>query len=148
MSTERLGDRTFGILLILISVFNVIPSVALLSVTLVTILGLQMAAGMTQARLAKMIFDRQLPPERVRAALLSLVPKIRVIERYVHPRWHFTEAPVVDRINGLLLTALGIVIAIPLPFINLGPAIIVIIIGPGLLERDGVVQVVAAGLGY
>ena len=134
-------------LLIILAVFNVIPFVSLLSGLLVVILGLQMAVGMKQARLPKFILDRQLPPEGVRTALLSFVPKVQAVEKYIRPRWQFTEAPVVDCINGLVLAALGCVIALPVPFTNLIPAVVIIIMGLGLLERDGLMQVVAASLG-
>ena len=38
--TERLGDRTFGMLLVLAAIFSVIPFVSLISGLLIAILGL------------------------------------------------------------------------------------------------------------
>ncbi len=145
--TDRLGDRTFGVMLVMISAFNVIPIISMVAGPLVSVLGIQMFLGMNRARLPAAILDRELPPERVEAALRAMEPRVRVIERYVRPRWHFTEAPVVDRLNGLIIAVLGLVIAIPLPFTNIGPALVVIVMGLGLLERDGLVQVIAAGFG-
>ncbi|TNC81384.1 MAG: ABC transporter permease [Oleiphilus sp.] len=145
--TEGLGDRSFGMLLILIAVFNVLPLISIISGLLVIALGAQMALGLRQARLPRFILDRQLPPDKVKSALLSVAPRVRKIERYIRPRWHFTEAPIVDRINGIVLALLGCIIAIPLPLTNLAPAAIVIMMGMGLLERDGLVQVIAAALG-
>ncbi|MBT8422030.1 MAG: exopolysaccharide biosynthesis protein, partial [Gammaproteobacteria bacterium] len=37
--------------------------------------------------------------------------------------------------------------ALPIPFANLGPALVIIIMALGLLERDGVIQVFAASIG-
>lgn len=145
--TERLGDRTFGILLVLIAAFNVIPFVSLFSGLLVSILGFQMFLGMRRARLPKVILNWDLPPDRVRAALLLFEPRIRAIEKYIRPRWQFAEAPIVDRINGLVIAILGIIVALPLPFLNLAPAIVIVVMGLGLLERDGLVQFVALGFG-
>ncbi len=145
--TDRLGDRTFGVMLVMISAFNVIPIISMVAGPLVSVLGIQMFLGMNRARLPAAILDRELPPERVEAALRAMEPRVRAIERYVRPRWHFTEAPVVDRLNGLIIAVLGLVIAIPLPFTNIGPALVVIVMGLGLLERDGLVQVIAAGFG-
>ncbi len=145
--TDRLGDRTFGVMLVMISAFNVIPIISMVAGPLVSVLGIQMFLGMKRARLPAAILDRELPPERVEAALRAMEPRVRAIERYVRPRWHFTEAPVVDRLNGLIIAVLGLVIAIPLPFTNIGPALVVIVMGLGLLERDGLVQVIAAGFG-
>ncbi len=145
--TDRLGDRTFGVMLVMISAFNVIPIISMVAGPLVSVLGIQMFLGMKRARLPAAILDRELPPERVEAALRAMEPRVRAIERYVRPRWHFTEAPIVDRLNGLIIAVLGLVIAIPLPFTNIGPALVVIVMGLGLLERDGLVQVIAAGFG-
>lgn len=147
MLTDRLGDRTFGIFLILIAVFNVIPLVSILSGLVVVILGVQMIIGKRQARLPAFIIDYSLPSNSVKRALLTLVPKVRRIEKYVRPRLIFTEAPVVDRINGVVITILGFIIILPIPFTNIIPAIVVIFMGIGLSERDGLVQILAACLG-
>lgn len=153
--TERLGDRTFGMLLILVAILSAVPVVSMLAGALVAVLGLQMAAGMKRAWLPGIILDRQLPGKTVRAALLAFEPKVRAAERYVRPRWRFTEAPIVDRLNGLVIALLGGVIALPIPLTNVGPAFVVVFMGVGLMERDGLVQlssvilaVVASGAIY
>lgn len=143
MLTERLGDRTFGILLILLAAFNVIPLVSMFSGLLASLLGIQMVLGMKRAWLPKAILNWQLPSRHVRNALLAFEPRIRTIEKYIRPRWQFSEAPIVDRINGLVIAILGIIIALPIPLTNLGPALVIVVMGLGLLERDGLVQFVA-----
>ncbi|MDX1450968.1 MAG: exopolysaccharide biosynthesis protein [Oleiphilaceae bacterium] len=145
--TERLGDRTFGMLLVLLAIFNIVPFVSLVAGLLIVSLGLQMAFGLRRVWLPKAIMDRALPQSSVRKALLAFEPRVRKIERYVRPRWHFTEAPIVDRINGFVIALLGAVITLPLPLTNLGPALVVVLMGLGLLERDGLVQLGAALLG-
>jgi hypothetical protein len=145
--TERLGDRTSGMLLVLVAIFSVIPFVSLIVGPLITILGLQMAVGLTKMWLPRSILDWQLPPGGVRTALCIFEPKVRAIERYVRPRWQFTEAPIVDRINGIIIAVLGMIIALPIPLANLGPALVLVLLGLGLMERDGLVQISAAGMG-
>jgi hypothetical protein len=145
--TERLGDRTFGMLLIILAVINLIPFISIIAGLLVLSLGLQMTLGFTKAKLPKFILDRQLPNTKVYAALNAFEPKIRHLEQYIRPRWLFTEAPIVDRLNGAVLMLLGIIISLPIPFTNIIPALIVILMGMGLLERDGLVQIVSAVLG-
>ena len=142
-----MGDRTFGLLLILIAIFNIIPFVSLVAGLLIVCLGIQMSLGRTQAWLPSFILDRQLNASNVTIALQTFEPKIRTIERYLRPRFQFTEAYIVDRINGLIIAVLGAIIMLPIPFTNFAPALIVIVMGLGLLERDGLVQVTAALLG-
>ncbi len=145
--TDRLGDRTFGVLLILTAAFNVIPFVSTFTGMLTVLLGLQMLFGMTHAGLPGRILDWQLPGEGVKTALLAFEPRIRAIEKFIRPRWQFSEAPIVDRINGFVIALLGLLIALPIPFTNLGPALVIIIMGLGLLERDGLVQLLAMSVG-
>ena len=150
---ERLGDRTFGALLVLVAAFNIIPFVSLISGMLVAALGFQMFLGKKRAWLPVKVLDWPLPADRVRSALLLFEPRIRSIERWVRPRWHFTEAPVVDRMNGLAIAILGVIVALPIPFANLAPALAIIVMGLGLLERDGMIQLLSllfalASLGF
>jgi len=48
----------------------------------------------------------------------------------------------------MVITLLGIVIALPIPFTNIGPALVIIIMALGLIERDGVVQILAIVFGF
>ncbi len=130
-------------LLVLVAILSAVPVVSLLSGALVAILGAQMAAGRTRAWLPRAVLDRELPGETVRAALLAFEPRVRAAEKWVRPRWKFSEAPIIDRLNGLVIVLLGMLIALPFPFTNLGPAFVVIFMGIGLMERDGLVQVSA-----
>ncbi|WP_199244038.1 exopolysaccharide biosynthesis protein [Bacterioplanes sanyensis] len=145
--TKHLGDRTFGMYLVLVAVFNVIPLVSMVAGLVSVAIGLQMALGVAKVWLPKSILDYPLKASSVRAALLLIERKIKTMERFIRPRWQFSEAPVVDRINGMVVVALGGVIVIPLPLANLGPALIILLMGLGLMERDGMLQVGAATIG-
>lgn len=145
--TERMGDRTFGMLLILLSIFNIIPFVSLFAGLLIMLLGGQMIIGRTTVWLPRIILDRQLHTKSVIKALQIFEPRVRGIERYLRPRLQFTEASIVDRLNGLLIVFLGMIIALPIPLTNIAPAILLVVMGLGLLERDGLVQLCAAIIG-
>lgn len=145
--TGRLGDRTFGMLLVLISIFNVLPFVSFIGGLLIATLGVQMVLGRTVAWLPSLILDRPLPHESVQKLLKIFEPRVKSIERYIHPRFQCTEAPIVDQINGIIIFLLGLIISLPFPFTNIGPAFIVIIMGLGLLERDGLLQISSALVG-
>lgn len=141
--TEKLGDRTYGILLIVLSATNVIPFVSIISGVLVFIIGVQMVLGFPQVHLPSFIMDWRLPNLKVKNALLLFARKVRSLEGYIHPRWQFTEAPLIDRCNGIIIAILGAIITLPIPFTNIAPGIVVTIMSLGLLERDGMVQVFA-----
>ncbi len=144
---SRLGDRTFGTLLLLLSVFSALPLISFIAGLLTIIIGLQMMVGMRQAWLPKRLLDWPLPQQKVRDVLIKIEPYIRRLEHYIYPRLSASEAQIVDQINGFVIAMLGCVILIPLPLINVLPALIVLVMSLGLLERDGIMQIAAAALG-
>lgn len=139
--TDRLGDRTFGMLLMLIALFNVLPLVSIIGGILIATLGLQMILGRRKAWLPSVILDRELPNEKVQAILRAFEPKVRKLEQYIYPRIQYMEAPVVDQVNGCIILLLGLLISLPFPFTNIAPAFVVMIMGLGLMERDGLLQI-------
>lgn len=142
-----LGDRTYGVALVVLAAFNIIPFVSTFSGLLVASIGIQLLLGFSRLYLPARMLDHPLPAERVRSSLTMFSQKVVKLERFIRPRWHFTEAPIVDRFNGMVIILLGIVIALPIPFANFGPAFVIVVMALGLLERDGVVQVLAIVIG-
>lgn len=59
------------------------------------------------------------------------------LERISKPRWKNLENPVSMRVIALLVILLGLVLFSPLPLMNTLPAIIIMLMGIGLLNRDG-----------
>lgn len=47
---------------------------------------------------------------------------------------------------GLIVIALGVVLFLPLPFMNPMPGLALVILGMGLASKDGVVTILAASL--
>ncbi|EHU5002099.1 exopolysaccharide biosynthesis protein [Vibrio vulnificus] len=139
--TDRLGDRTFGMLLMLIALFNVLPLVSIIGGILIATLGLQMILGRRKAWLPSVILDKELPNDKVQAILRTFEPKVRKLEQYIYPRIQYMEAPVVDQVNGCIIMLLGLLISLPFPFTNIAPAFVVMIMGLGLMERDGLLQI-------
>jgi len=143
-----LGDRTFGVALVVLAAFNIIPFISIFSGLLVAAVGIQLLIGNSRLYLPARMLDHPLPGERVHSSLILFSRKVHGLEKFIRPRWHFSEAPIVDRFNGMVITLLGIVIALPIPFTNIGPALVIIIMALGLIERDGVVQILAIVFGF
>lgn len=137
---ERLGDRTYGLLLVVLAVVNVVPLLSLIAGPVMAGLGLQMLLGIHRPWFPARLLKLPLPRERTAQALASAVPGIRKLEKFVRPRWHFSEAPIVDRSLGLIILVLGLIVSIPAPFTNLPPSFVILLLGLGLAERDGLLQ--------
>jgi hypothetical protein len=148
---SRFGTRSFGFALILLALpssFPILPPGAGFIVGGVFVLiGIEMLIGLRTVWLPYKIRSYQ-PSARtislLRRAGDKLLPKL---ERCLKPRLaRFTETPW-NRILGVLIIGIGIVIFSPIPFLNAVPAFVLLIIGLGLVRNDGGVVLVGSSLG-
>ena len=100
--------------------------------------------------LPRRVLDREMPSDKLRAALGRGLDMAAKVERFVRPRLTaLTRSGVVSRFNGLMLMLAGVLLMAPLglvPFSNTLPAVAVLLLSIGMMERDGVM--VLAGYGF
>lgn len=133
-----LRRRSFGGILFLLAILGLLPGVSTFAGLAMLIPAWQMVMGFRSPVLPRVIRRRGLRTETVVAAAERLLPVLRRVERYVRPRWLFlTGAPVMVLI-GIAAGLLGLVVALPLPFSNLPPAVALVALAVGLFEKDGV----------
>jgi hypothetical protein len=68
------------------------------------------------------------------------------LETLVVPRWPLLSNRLARRLIGLVILFLGIVVTIPFPFSNFPPALATMCFALGLLERDGLMILIATAL--
>lgn len=145
-----LGDRSFGWLILLFSLINLMPwppgSTVILGIPLVLVTG-QMALGLRQVRLPGFVTRRRVGRKTFQRVVLRLRPLIRPIERVVRPRHAYVFAPRSERALGGFLVCVSLALLLPIPFSAYGPAIALFVTGFGLVERDGLVTLAGAALG-
>ncbi len=94
--------------------------------------------------------QRRKVPQGFFAKVLALTTRvIRFLERMLKPRWPFmfSSAFLVRTHAGLmLLSALVLLLPLPIPFTNSFPAWVVLLVAGGLLERDGLFIVLGYGV--
>lgn len=139
---DRVADRGFGVLLVLLALPTLIPvlppgagaGVGFLYV----LLSVQMLRGFTKPWLPARIRAVTLSA-RVVLALRRVGPGIfRYVERYSRPRAAPFPEWLLRRIVALAVLMLGLILLSPLPFLNTLPALTIMILGFGLVNRDGV----------
>ena len=100
--------------------------------------------------LPRRVLDREMPSDKLRAALGRGLDLAAKVERFVRPRLTaLTRTGVVSRFNGLMLMLAGVLLMAPLglvPFSNTLPAVAVLLLAMGMMQRDGVM--VLAGYGF
>jgi hypothetical protein len=136
---DDLGDRAFGLLLLLFALPNCIPAPPAVGSILghpLIFFGIQMLRGQ-RPWLPGFIANRRVK----RADLMRIVdlatPRLRWLERIVRPRLPWAVSSFAERIIGLHVVLLAASIALPVPLTNFVPAIGTAVMALGLIERDG-----------
>jgi len=140
---NQLGERSFGFLLVIVTIISFIPLISVITGVIFCIIGVQMMLGIKKIQLPKFILDRHISSVKINKAFQIVAPKIQYLETYIRPRWHLFNSNLVTRVNGLMIVLLGIINGIPLPLTNIAPAVLIMILGIGLIEKDGLVQFIA-----
>ena len=139
---DRLARRGFGLLMIVLALPTLIPvlppgSAAVIGL-LYILLSLQMLFGKDEPWLPARLGRYRLSVRTIRALRNRGIPFLRRIERLSRPRLLPLDDRIVSRGVAVIVLLLGIILVPPFPFLNTLPALAVLIMGIGLLNRDGV----------
>lgn len=144
-----LGERGPGVLLLGLSIPAVVPTpgvpAGMVFGTVLSIVALQMIAGRDHLYLPAWIGRRRLPRRTVDGVLRRVAPLLERIERRLAPRHRALVGARMVPALGLLVLAMGVLIALPIPFGNTIPGLAVMTLALGLIAGDGLA--VAAGIG-
>lgn len=136
-----LGDRAFGLLVLVFALPNIIPmipGVSTISGVVIALVGLQMLVGRHEPWLPASIAARGLPKADLEAMIARTLPWVRRLEAAAHPRLPFMTEGAMRLFLGLVFVILGAVLALPLSWIgNFPPGVALVVLSVGLVERDG-----------
>jgi hypothetical protein len=148
---DALGDRGFGVLLFIFALPNLVPvNIPLLSAVLgfpLVLLGAQLAYGRHKpwfpAWLTRQTFSRQ----GFAAVVTRALPYLERAERLLRPRLTFLLSWTGERLIGIAILILALVLFAPIPFANWPPACAIAIMGLAIVEKDGVAVLVGLAVG-
>ncbi len=140
---DAMADRSFGAFLVVFCLPNLIPlppgATFILGLPLVFI-AFQMAfSRLDTIWLPKRLHDYTFDNKAFASVLDKFVPWMERAERYIKPRLWPARSRLYERFIGLFALLLAIVIFLPIPLGNMGPAYSLALMGLGLTERDGIV---------
>lgn len=137
-----LGERAFGVLLLVLALPMATPLSAIPGVS--SVFGLPMVAicvqlmlGRTRPALPAALARRTVRREALARAVAQADPWLVRIERAVHPRRPALTGPPAERAIGAACTLMAVLLALPIPGANQPPAVAVTLFAVALLERDG-----------
>ncbi|HET9047802.1 MAG TPA: exopolysaccharide biosynthesis protein [Chiayiivirga sp.] len=148
---NRFRRRAFGVLLMLVLLPAFIPlptGAGVVSGPLVSLLGLQMLLGRRMPWLPRRALRYRIKRSTLERFAHRLERVLRPLERACKPRLvaFMRHRPTLS-FTGLLLIALGILLALPIPLTNYPFGILLMLFAVAIIERDGGLQIVAWLLG-
>ncbi|MBL0373183.1 exopolysaccharide biosynthesis protein [Rhizobium sp. KVB221] len=148
---DAMADRSFGAFLVVFCLPNLIPlppgATFVLGLPLVFI-AFQMAfSRLDTIWLPKRLHYYAFDNKGFSAVLDKFVPWMQKAEKLIKPRFWPANSRFYERIIGLFSLLLALVIFLPIPLGNMGPAYALALMGLGLTERDGLVLAVGAVIG-
>lgn len=138
----RLGDRSFGIVLLLLGIFGLLPGASAIAGVLLVILAVQMIKGRSGPSFPRRINSRRFPTRRLAMLVDRVVPVLRWLERLIRPRWA-TPFVATRRVVGAVVLLLGASLFVPVPLSNIPPALAIMLLAFAYLEEDGVLLCIA-----
>lgn len=143
---EAAGSRAHGVALLLLALPEALPlpvpsASAVLGVPLLIISAHLVLFG-AGASLPRRLRARALPAWLLGLLRERVAPILGRAERLSRARWMPLARG--DRLLGLVCTYLSVLLLLPLPFFNVPPALCLVLIAWGMVQRDGVA--VLAGL--
>jgi hypothetical protein len=148
---DRFSERSFGLFLLIVMLPTFIPipvGMGGVSGVLASLIGLQFLARLEHPWLPGFVARRGIHRYRLVGFRDRMSKVIGWIERATKPRMPgMFDNPAAHAFTGLLLVILGLMLALPLPLTNYPFGVVLLAFAFALIERDGVLMLVAWGLG-
>lgn len=144
----RLGDQAFGLIIILFALpsllpLSVIPGVSFLFGLPILIVAFHLVIGKQIVWLPQYLAKKEINPGKLNLIIKKTVPYLIRVEHLLKPRWLFLTSKGMERLHGLLLIMLSILLVLPIPLSNFFWATLIILLGLGLSEKDGLMIILA-----
>jgi len=142
---ESLGDRSFGVVLLLLGLIGSFPGASVPAGIIILLLAVQMMLGRQGPMLPNVLMVRTFPRQRLAAMLARVVPPLRFLERFIRPRWR-GPFQMTKRVVGVATLLLAALLFAPVPLSNTPPGLVIVLLSFAYLEEDGVLLLIALAL--
>jgi hypothetical protein len=134
---ERMRGHAFGMILLVFALPETIPMVgfSLILAVPIGLVGAYMVVHGQEVKLPGWIRRRSIKRRHLEAAVVRMLPLVRWAERVSRRRWPRLASAC--RFQGAVTVAMSVVLALPIPGLNLLAAAAVFGIGLGMILRDG-----------
>lgn len=146
-----LGVHGFVFFILVLALLNIfifmLPGLSILFGVPMVILAVQMVLGLRAPIFPSFIQRQRLKGTYLHRGLDLAAQALEKIEPFVKPRLSIMTSPAIIRIHSLVALFLALMVAIPVPLLNLPPSFGAILLAIGLMQRDGAFILGAYGFG-
>jgi hypothetical protein len=132
-----LGDRGFGLMLLVFTLPALIPIISTIAVIPLALLAGQLMLGMEKPWLPKAILRRSAATADFKRVVEQLLPHLLRAEKVLKPRYLLLASAPAERMIGLVCLLLTLLLPLPWPFGNVMVAVPLVVLALALIERDG-----------
>ncbi len=137
-----LRTRSFGVVLLVLGVCALLPVVSPAAGLLLAIPSFQMVRVHPGPVFPWRVAERPIATDKLAVMLARVIPALRLLERFVRPRWP-TPFGATQRVIGGAVLLLGLGLLAPFPLSNVPIGVTVVLVAFAHLEEDGVLLALA-----
>jgi hypothetical protein len=146
-----LGDRGLGVLIAIFAIPNMLPSIVPFGNCVFgifpLIFAIHLVCGQDRLMLPVSIAKRSISTKSFKTMVPRVAEVLSWFERLLKPRLPAMTGRHVERIVGAISIVLALITMLPLPLAHNLPALGLVLIGLGLIERDGLAMLIGVTLG-
>lgn len=149
---KTLGERGFALLIVGLGLPNCLPMpppIPLICGLLLIFVALQMVLGWSSPWLPRFLLEKTVARDTMASFIERAMPWVQKLERFAKPRLGLFDSHIAFRLIGAALMVFSVALVFAAPFIGQVPlGVAVVLIGLGLVERDGLLVIggIAAGI--
>lgn len=137
-----MGDRGFGLAIIFFAIpsllpVSVVPGVSFIFGLPISFFALEMLFGRQSLWLPQVLQNKRISRSKIFKIVKAVLPSLMRIEKIAQPRLLWATTPLMEKLNGLVILCLSILLMLPIPFSNFILSGLLLIFGIGLTEDDG-----------
>jgi hypothetical protein len=143
---DALGERSFGLLLIILALPNCIPFPGVPGVSFATgmailYISIQLIFAREEPSLPGWVSRKSFTRSQLTRFIEKTAPLLRWLERPIRPRLSAMVAGPGERVIGLVALVHAITLALPIPMGNLPQGVALILLALALIELDGLMAI-------
>lgn len=144
---NKLEERSFGLLVLVMAVIGLTPGIASLSGFLLAIPSIEMLLGRANPTLPAFLARQSISAPQLEKWIARIVPALRYAETLAHPRWHMSPGATKRVVGGVNLI-LAATITLPFPFAYIVPTLVIVVIAFAYLEEDGLILLAGFSMAF